>query len=214
MHDMRMSSSWRVQQHSRPHLYSHLSLISDVIATGFYAYQRQNRRWWGWRSAVYQRDAFIASLSSGKTVLDLCCYSGGFAIMAAAAGAALLAAVTGVDSSASAVQLAQDNAELNGLADRLVWNMDRVQGSGSSRFEDSKCTQLAQKIQNTTGSQAGQSAMLDAAGRGMVTFVLGSRLGCLPTNDHVLFYYMISYQMFVCVWGGRGGCAADGSGQC
>jgi ribosomal protein L11 methylase PrmA len=37
--------------------------------------------------------------------------------MAAAAGAA---AVTGVDSSASAVQLAQDNAELNGLTDRCA----------------------------------------------------------------------------------------------
>jgi 23S rRNA G2069 N7-methylase RlmK/C1962 C5-methylase RlmI len=72
------------------------------MAAGFYADQRQNR-------------AFIGSLSNGKTVLDLCCYSGGFALMAAAAGAA---AVTGVDSSASAVQLAQDNAALNGLTDR------------------------------------------------------------------------------------------------
>jgi 23S rRNA G2069 N7-methylase RlmK/C1962 C5-methylase RlmI len=72
------------------------------MPAGFYADQRQNR-------------AFIASLSGGKTVLDLCCYSGGFALTAAAAGAA---AVTGVDSSASAVQLAQDNAALNGLTDR------------------------------------------------------------------------------------------------
>jgi 23S rRNA G2069 N7-methylase RlmK/C1962 C5-methylase RlmI len=75
---------------------------SQHSSTGFYADQRQNR-------------AFIASLSGGKTVLDLCCYSGGFALLAAAAGAA---AVTGVDSSASAVQLAKDNAELNGLTDR------------------------------------------------------------------------------------------------
>lgn len=78
--------------------------------TGFYADQRQNR-------------AFIASLSAGKTVLDLCCYSGGFAISAAAAGAA---AVTGVDSSASAVQMAQDNAELNGLTDRCAFVRDDV----------------------------------------------------------------------------------------
>jgi 23S rRNA G2069 N7-methylase RlmK/C1962 C5-methylase RlmI len=70
--------------------------------TGFYADQRHNR-------------AFIASMAAGKTVLDLCCYSGGFGIMAAAAGAA---AVTGVDSSASAVELATANAELNGLTDR------------------------------------------------------------------------------------------------
>lgn len=82
-----------------------------VLPAGFYADQRQNR-------------AFIASLSSGKTVLDLCCYSGGFALMAAAAGAA---AVTGVDSSASAVQLAQDNAQLNGLTDR--WGGNRLGAS-------------------------------------------------------------------------------------
>lgn len=43
--------------------------------TGFYADQRDNR-------------AFVASLCAGKTVLDLCCYSGGFALAAAAAGAA------------------------------------------------------------------------------------------------------------------------------
>jgi len=70
--------------------------------SGFYADQRQNR-------------ALVASLSRGKMVLDLCCYSGGFGLVAAAAGAS---AVTGVDSSASAVQMAQDNAELNGLTDR------------------------------------------------------------------------------------------------
>lgn len=52
-------------------------------------------------------------------VLDLCCYSGGFGLVAAAAGAS---AVTGVDSSASAVQMAQDNAELNGLTDRWGHN--------------------------------------------------------------------------------------------
>ena len=43
-----------------------------------------------WRSfSADQREsrAFIAGVSQGKTVLDLCCYSGGFAITAAAAGA-------------------------------------------------------------------------------------------------------------------------------
>lgn len=72
--------------------------------TGFYADQRANR-------------ALVASMAAGKTVLDLCCYSGGFGLMAAAAGAA---AVTGVDTSPNALQLAQANAEMNGLADRCV----------------------------------------------------------------------------------------------
>lgn len=42
--------------------------------TGFYADQRDNR-------------AYIGGLSRGKRVLDLCCYSGGFALNAAKAGA-------------------------------------------------------------------------------------------------------------------------------
>jgi 23S rRNA G2069 N7-methylase RlmK/C1962 C5-methylase RlmI len=52
--------------------------------------------------------------------------------MAAAAGAA---AVTGVDSSASAVQLAQDNAELNGLTDRCATARG---GGGVSNWEEAR----------------------------------------------------------------------------
>ncbi|GBG00537.1 hypothetical protein Rsub_13240, partial [Raphidocelis subcapitata] len=78
--------------------------------TGFYADQRDNR-------------AFIASLSAGKTVLDLCCYSGGFALTAAAAGAT---AAIGVDSSGPAVALATANARANGLEGRVGFYKDDV----------------------------------------------------------------------------------------
>lgn len=83
-----------------------LTFLADPTGqkTGFYADQRLNR-------------SFVASLAAGKTVLDLCCYSGGFGLLAAAGGAA---AVTGVDSSASAVELATENAKINGLQDRYV----------------------------------------------------------------------------------------------
>jgi 23S rRNA G2069 N7-methylase RlmK/C1962 C5-methylase RlmI len=67
--------------------------------TGFYADQRDNRQ-------------VIASLCKEKTVLDLCCYSGGFALNAAMHGASH---VVGVDSSAPAIELAKANAALNGL---------------------------------------------------------------------------------------------------
>ena len=43
--------------------------------TGFYADQRENRY-------------FISSISEGRRVLDICCYSGGFALNAAYGGAA------------------------------------------------------------------------------------------------------------------------------
>lgn len=70
--------------------------------TGFYCDQRDHR-------------AFIRSISADKDVLDVCCYSGGFALNAAAGGAA---SAHGIDSSAPAVELATRNAELNGFADR------------------------------------------------------------------------------------------------
>jgi 23S rRNA (cytosine1962-C5)-methyltransferase len=68
--------------------------------TGFFIDQRDNRQ----RAAGYFR---------GRRVLDLFCYTGGFALCAASAGAS---DVLGVDSSAKAVALAKANAELNGLA--------------------------------------------------------------------------------------------------
>ncbi|GFR46311.1 hypothetical protein Agub_g7876, partial [Astrephomene gubernaculifera] len=49
----------------------------------------------------------------GVSVLDLCCYSGGFALAAAAAGASR---VVGVDSSEEAISLANANAALNGFS--------------------------------------------------------------------------------------------------
>lgn len=67
--------------------------------TGFYLDQRDNRR-------------AVAALAKGRDVLDLYCYSGGFALNALKAGAS---EVLGIDSSAPAVALARRNAEINGL---------------------------------------------------------------------------------------------------
>jgi 23S rRNA (cytosine1962-C5)-methyltransferase len=68
--------------------------------TGWYFDQRDNR-------------AFIAKLANGRTVLDCYCHTGGFAILAAKSGAA---EVTGIDSSAPALALAEDAANANGMA--------------------------------------------------------------------------------------------------
>lgn len=79
--------------------------------TGFYADQRDSR-------------AFLASLvQPGCSVLDLCCYSGGFALAAAAAGAGT---AIGVDSSEEAVSLATANAQLNGLQGAASFVRDDV----------------------------------------------------------------------------------------
>ncbi|OEL16331.1 Ribosomal RNA large subunit methyltransferase I [Dichanthelium oligosanthes] len=67
--------------------------------TGFYADQRENRH-------------FVSLLSKGQTVLDICCYSGGFALNASKAGADN---VIGIDSSGSALDLANKNIIFNEL---------------------------------------------------------------------------------------------------
>jgi 23S rRNA (cytosine1962-C5)-methyltransferase len=69
--------------------------------TGFYLDQRDNRR----VAADFARD---------RRVLDVFCYSGGFALNAARHGGA--SGVLCVDSSEKAVALARANAELNGIA--------------------------------------------------------------------------------------------------
>ena len=76
-------------------------LVAPVLGqkSGFYCDQRDNR-------------AMLAELCAGRRLLDLYCYSGGFSLAAAAAGAT---STHGVDSSAAAIGLAQSNAALNGF---------------------------------------------------------------------------------------------------
>lgn len=73
--------------------------------TGFYCDQRDNRR-------------KLAEFCGGKTVLDLCCYTGGFAIQAMKLGHAT--EVTGVELDESASGLARENAKLNRLKLNIV----------------------------------------------------------------------------------------------
>jgi len=70
--------------------------------TGWFFDQRDNR-------------AFIAGLARSRSMLDVYCYSGGFAVQAAVAGAA---AVQGVDGSAAALELAEAAARENGVDGR------------------------------------------------------------------------------------------------
>lgn len=71
--------------------------------TGFYLDQRDTRRG-------------VAPFGEGRRVADVCCYTGGFSLALARGGAR---SVVGVDVSAPALELAQVNAETNGLSDRV-----------------------------------------------------------------------------------------------
>jgi 23S rRNA (cytosine1962-C5)-methyltransferase len=80
-----------------------LRFLVNVAAgqkTGFYLDQRDNR-------------AAVAPLAAGRRVLDAFCYSGGFGLQAARAGAR---AVLGVDVSEPALELARANARNNALS--------------------------------------------------------------------------------------------------
>ncbi len=85
--------------------------FSQGHKTGFFCDQRNNRRQ-------------FAALARGRTVLDLCCYTGGFSVSAALAGAE---DVTGVYLDETAVAMAKRNANLNAAkvrfthADAFTW---------------------------------------------------------------------------------------------
>jgi 23S rRNA (cytosine1962-C5)-methyltransferase len=73
--------------------------LAEGQKTGFYLDQRDNR-------------LAVARLASGRRVLDAFCYTGGFGLHAARAGAS---EVIGVDASEPAVVLAAQNARINNL---------------------------------------------------------------------------------------------------
>lgn len=84
--------------------------LQEGQKTGWYFDQRENR-------------AFAARFAGDARVLDLYCYAGGFGLQLALAGAA---SVVGIDSSQPALDLAAENARLNGLEERCEWRLSNV----------------------------------------------------------------------------------------
>jgi len=79
--------------------------------TGFYCDQRENR-------------LAAARYMSGHRVLDLFCYTGGFALAAVVLGGAR--EVIGIDSSDSAIRFATSNAELNSVTNSVQFEKSKV----------------------------------------------------------------------------------------
>lgn len=82
-----------------------LADVQDGQKTGWFFDQRDNR-------------LFLAGLVEDANVLDVFCYEGGFALQAALAGARR---TMGIDSSQAALDLAAENAKLNGLEEKCSW---------------------------------------------------------------------------------------------
>jgi 23S rRNA (cytosine1962-C5)-methyltransferase len=91
---------------------------ADLLAgqkTGWFFDQRDNRR-------------FVAGLARGARVLDLYCFTGGFALQAARAGAA---AILGIDRSEPALALAAEAAALNRVADACIFRRAEAFGEAA-----------------------------------------------------------------------------------
>jgi 23S rRNA (cytosine1962-C5)-methyltransferase len=83
--------------------------------TGWFFDQRDNRR-------------FVAGLAREARVLDLYCFTGGFAVQAARAGAA---AVVGIDRSEAALMLAGQAAALSGVAEICTFRRGEAFGEAA-----------------------------------------------------------------------------------
>ncbi len=79
--------------------------LKTAHKTGFFCDQRENRRQ-------------LAEWTAGKTVLDVCCYTGGFGIQALKLGRAK--EVTGIDLDENAIKSARRNAQINKVDMRFV----------------------------------------------------------------------------------------------
>lgn len=96
-----------------------LSFQVDLMAgqkTGHFLDQKENH-------------LLLREIAPGRDVLDCFCYSGGWGVHAAAFGAA---SVRFLDSSERALAIARENAELNGVAEKAVFDagdaFDRLRG--------------------------------------------------------------------------------------
>jgi len=85
--------------------------LAGAQKTGWYFDQRENR-------------LALAPFFKGRKVMDLHTYLGAFALTAAKAGAER---VWGVDSSEKAIEAAEKNAVLNGLADKVVFRKEKAE---------------------------------------------------------------------------------------
>ena len=99
--------------------------LAEGQKTGYYLDQRENRQ-------------AAARHARGRRVLDMFCYSGGFAVACAVSGGAR--SVLAVDSSAKAAALTKANAELNGAAAVAVETADAFEkldalASAGERFD-------------------------------------------------------------------------------
>ena len=98
--------------------------IKNGHKTGFYLDQRDNRK-------------LVSEFSKGKSVLNCFSYTGGFSVYALAAGAEK---ITQVEASASAIEISNQNFELNNLSSSSVENINGDVFEILRKFRDERKT--------------------------------------------------------------------------
>lgn len=101
--------------------------VPDIVRfqenqTFFFANLREGQKT-GWFFDQRDQRHFVATFCKNKTVLDCYCFSGGFAVQAAKAGAQ---SVRGIDRSAEALELAAMAAAENKLQSICAWQQQEV----------------------------------------------------------------------------------------
>ena len=97
--------------------------LTEGQKTGYYLDQKENRQ-------------AAAAYASGRRVLDMFCYSGGFGVASAVSGKA--SSVLSVDSSIKAISLARANAELNNATTMTVEQADAFEKLASLEAENAR----------------------------------------------------------------------------
>jgi 23S rRNA (cytosine1962-C5)-methyltransferase len=151
--------------------------------------------WKGHKTGLYldQRPArrMIQGQVKGRSVLDLFCYSGAFSMYAAKGGAAK---IIGVDSSQDALNLAGQNAHLNGYQDRCQWRQadvfDFLKGAPDELF-DVVLMDPPSLVKNRRKKLSGLRAYRDLNARAMQWVKSGGKLltsSCSGLVDHQEFF--------------------------
>lgn len=151
--------------------------------TGFFCDQRENRRQ-------------LATFCAGRSVLDLCCYSGGFAIQAKRLGQA--AEVTGVELDEEPLALARENANLNQVrvqfvhADAFAYMRDMLR---NGRHYDVVVLDPPKLIRNRGEMDEGKRKYFDLNRLAVQLVKPGGLLlscscsGLLPADEHLRLIY-------------------------
>ena len=129
-----------------------LKLAVDLLQgqkTGAYLDQRDNH-------------AAAARYLVGRNVLDVCCYGGGFGLVAAQNGAA---SVIGVDSSERALEAARGNADRNGLTNMTFERADCFDCLSAARRDERALDAVVLDPPRFAGSRRQVDAALRAYGK-------------------------------------------------